>query len=152
MVEKWWRFFHLPSRKGHPRRCAAMLTRKGKSWRTEISRFSTRTSRYDLSITGPTADDNPSSWYSSHSRHRSNVPCIHITPPTKERSAPSVSFKCLVVNAREMYNQLKSMNRELGNEKSKPFNDESSVYLFEFSFQYNRNRGPLEGLPPTQPQ
>ena len=55
-----------------------------------------------------------------------------------ERSAASVSFKCLVTNAREMYKQLKSMNRKLGNEQNSPLVMKAQfIYLsVQFSTRY----------------
>lgn len=53
----------------------------------------------------------------------------------EERSAASVSFKCLVANAREMYKRLKSMNRKLGNEQNNPLVMKAQfIYL---SVQFN---------------
>ena len=53
----------------------------------------------------------------------------------EERSAASVSFKCLVANAREMYKRLKSMHRKLGNEQNNPLVMKAQfIYL---SVQFN---------------
>ena len=53
-----------------------------------------------------------------------------------ERSAASVSFKCLVANcnAREIYKRLKSMNRKLGDEQNSPL--VMKAYLFKCSVKY----------------
>lgn len=53
----------------------------------------------------------------------------------EERSAASVSFKCLVAKAREMYKRVKSMNRKLGNEQNSPLVMKAKfIYL---SVQFN---------------
>ena len=54
----------------------------------------------------------------------------------EERFAASVSFKCLVANAREMYKRLKSMNRKLGNEQNSPLVMKAQFIYFKCSVQY----------------